>query len=77
MQYSELLDKLDFLERRHEVREQKLQAIVRDLLTKQGQGLTCSSNCRDKLLNKNREICYYRAEMDKILDTLAEFRWNK
>lgn len=77
LQYSELLEKLDFLERRHEIREQKLQSIVRDLINKQGQGMTCSSDCRDKLLNKNREICYYRAEMDKILDTLAEFRWSK
>ncbi|XP_073978114.1 uncharacterized protein isoform X2 [Rhodnius prolixus] len=76
VQYSGLLEKLEFLERRHEVREQKLQSIVRDLIAKQGQGGTCSSNCRDKLLNKNREICYYRAEMDKILDTLSEFRWN-
>ncbi|XP_014254079.1 centrosomal protein of 162 kDa-like [Cimex lectularius] len=77
VQYSGLLEKLEFLERRHEVREQKLQAIVRDLVAKQGQAITCGANCRDKLHNKNREICYYRAEMDKILATLAEFRWTQ
>ncbi|KAL1122372.1 hypothetical protein AAG570_003777 [Ranatra chinensis] len=77
VQYSGLLEKLEFLERRHEVREQKLQSIVRDLLARQGQDSVCSSTCRDKLMNKNREICYYRAEMDRILDTLAEFKWSK
>ncbi|BES87639.1 kiaa1009 [Nesidiocoris tenuis] len=75
IQYAGLLEKLEYLERRHEIREEKLQSIVKNLIAKQRKG-TCSENCRDKIMNKNREICYYRAEMDKILATLAEFRWN-
>uniref|UniRef100_A0A0K8TB02 Centrosomal protein of 162 kDa n=1 Tax=Lygus hesperus TaxID=30085 RepID=A0A0K8TB02_LYGHE len=75
LQYASLLEKLEYLERRHEIREEKLQSIVKDLIVKQKKG-ACSENCRDKILNKNREICYYRGEMDKMLATLAEFRWN-
>ncbi|KAE8747962.1 hypothetical protein FOCC_FOCC005352, partial [Frankliniella occidentalis] len=65
------------LEARHEARERKLQAIVRDLLQQRqgraqqdGQDSCCSASVR--LLNKNRDLCFYRAEMDRLLEALRE-----
>ncbi|KAG8286608.1 hypothetical protein J6590_055281 [Homalodisca vitripennis] len=76
-QYKTLLAKLETLEKNQEIREQKLNA-VRELLSRstQGQG-QCSGTCRDKLLDKNRQICYYRAQMDRILEALLELRRTK
>ncbi|XP_075238176.1 uncharacterized protein LOC142334215 [Lycorma delicatula] len=76
-QYQSLLEKFESLEQRHEVREQKLQAIVRDLLARSSEPVPCGPVCRNKLLDKNREICYYRVEMDRILEALREFRRSK
>ncbi|RZF43361.1 hypothetical protein LSTR_LSTR001622 [Laodelphax striatellus] len=77
-QYRNLLEKFENLERRHEVREQKLQSIVRDLLANNNsEPVPCGTVCRNKLLDKNREICYYRVEMDKILEALREFKRTK
>ncbi|KAK3920515.1 Centrosomal protein of 162 kDa, partial [Frankliniella fusca] len=65
------------LEARHEARERKLQGIVRDLLQqRQGQqegqqdAACCSASVR--LLHKNRDLCFYRAEMDRLLEALRE-----
>lgn len=74
-----LQEKLSELECRHETREQKLQMIVRDLLRRNAEQRAFSgedrnaTSMREKLLNKNRQLCFYRAEMDRILEMLQEF----
>jgi protein QN1 len=79
LQYEVLQEKLSELEHRHETREQKLQMIVRDLLRRSaeqralGAEDTNATSMREKLLNKNRQLCLYRAEMDRILQTVREF----
>lgn len=79
LQYEVLQEKLSELERRHETREQKLQAIVRDLLRRNAEqravngGDRSATTMKEMLLDKNRQLCLYRAEMDCILETLREF----
>jgi protein QN1 len=79
LQYEVLQEKLSELEHRHETREQKLQAIVRDLLRRNAEqrvvtgGDRSAATMKEKLLDKNRQLCLYRAEMDRILETLREF----
>ncbi|XP_023701930.1 centrosomal protein of 162 kDa isoform X2 [Cryptotermes secundus] len=79
LQYEGLQEKLSELERRHEAREQKLQAMVRDLLRRNTEQRAVTGDNRsattmkEKLLDKNRQLCLYRAEMDRILETLREF----
>jgi hypothetical protein len=79
LQYEVLQGKLSELERRHETREQKLQAVVRHLLQRNAQHRAVTGADRsaaamkEKLLDKNRQLCLYRAEMDRILETLKEF----
>jgi protein QN1 len=79
LQYEVLQEKLSELERRHETREQKLQAMVRDLLRRNAEqravteGNRSDTTMKEKLLDKNRQLCLYRAEMDHILETLREF----
>lgn len=81
--YEVLQEKLSELEHRHKTREQKLQAIVRDLLRHSAKQRALSwedrnsSSIRESLLNKNRQLCFYRAEMDRILETLREFSRHK
>ncbi|KAJ1521959.1 hypothetical protein ONE63_002290 [Megalurothrips usitatus] len=77
-----LQEQLDDLEARHEVRERKLQAIVKDLLQQRqqqdrgpagpgaAQDACCSASVR--LLHKNRDLCFYRAEMDRLLEALRD-----
>lgn len=83
LQYEMLQEKLSELEHRHKTREQKLQAIVRDLLRRSAKQPALSgedrnaSSIRERLLNKNRQLCFYRAEMDHILETLREFSRHK
>jgi hypothetical protein len=79
LQYELLQGKLSELERRHETREQKLQAVVRHLLQRSAEHRTVTgvdssaAAMKVKLLDKNRQLCLYRAEMDRILETLKEF----
>ncbi|XP_069699622.1 centrosomal protein of 162 kDa [Periplaneta americana] len=83
VQYETLQEKLSELERRHEAREQKLQAMVRDLLRRNAEQRALNgedsnaTTMREKLLDKNRQLCLYRAEIDRILDTLREFNRHK
>nr|CAD7259243.1 unnamed protein product [Timema shepardi] len=79
LHYEALQDKIQELESRHEFREQKLQAVVKDLLRRNAEQRAHlaereqngnSVNLREKLMDKNRELCLYQAEMDRILDTL-------
>lgn len=83
LQYEALQEKLSELEHRHETREQKLQAVVRDLLRRNAEQRSPSAEgrsattMREKLLDKNRQLCLYRAEMDRILETLREFNRYK
>uniref|UniRef100_A0A8D8SAC1 Centrosomal protein of 162 kDa n=1 Tax=Cacopsylla melanoneura TaxID=428564 RepID=A0A8D8SAC1_9HEMI len=65
-----VLSKIDYLEKRHEVREKTLQAIIHELLSDKKVNTQCMGDCHTKLLDKNREICYYRAEIVRILDSL-------
>ncbi|XP_017298046.2 golgin subfamily A member 1-like [Diaphorina citri] len=69
-----VLSKIDYLEKRHEVREKTLQAIIHELLSDKKVNTQCMGDCQSKLLDKNREICYYRAEMDRILDSLRQYK---
>lgn len=71
-----VLSKIDYLEKRHEVREKTLQAIIHELLSDKKVSTQCMGDCHNKLLDKNREICYYRAEMDRILDSLRQYKQN-
>ncbi|KAL1465083.1 hypothetical protein WDU94_004678, partial [Cyamophila willieti] len=71
-----VLSKIDYLEKRHEVREKTLQAIIHELLSDKKVSTQCMGDCHTKLLDKNREICYYRAEMDRILDSLRQYKQN-
>jgi protein QN1 len=79
LQYEVLQGKLSELEHRHETREQKLQAVVRHLLQRNAEqravtgGDGSAAAMKEKLLDKNRQLCSYRAEMDRILETLKEF----
>ncbi|XP_011160805.1 centrosomal protein of 162 kDa isoform X2 [Solenopsis invicta] len=62
-----LQDKITILQQRHESREMTLQTLIRDLLRNRTQCKDCKN---DK--SKNRQLCYFRQELDHILAMLQE-----
>lgn len=62
-----LQDKITILQQRHESREMTLQTLIRDLLRNRTQCKDCKN---DK--GKNRQLCYFRQELDHILGMLQE-----
>ncbi|XP_012278649.1 centrosomal protein of 162 kDa isoform X2 [Orussus abietinus] len=62
-----LQDKITILQQRHESREMTLQALVRDLLRNKTQ----CKNCKGET-GKNKQLCYFRLELDHILGMLQE-----
>ncbi|XP_067212650.1 centrosomal protein of 162 kDa isoform X2 [Linepithema humile] len=62
-----LQDKITILQQRHESREMTLQTLVRDLLRNRTQCRDCKNE-----KGKNRQLCYFRQELDHILGMLQE-----
>ncbi|CAL7941348.1 unnamed protein product [Xylocopa violacea] len=62
-----LQDKITILQQRHESREMTLQSLVRDLLRNRTQCKDCKNE-----KGKNRQLCYFRKELDHILGMLQE-----
>ncbi|XP_033336180.1 uncharacterized protein LOC117226190 isoform X2 [Megalopta genalis] len=62
-----LQDKITILQQRHESREMTLQGLVRDLLRNRTQCRDCKNE-----KGKNRQLCYFRQELDHILGMLQE-----
>ncbi|XP_012543740.1 centrosomal protein of 162 kDa isoform X2 [Monomorium pharaonis] len=62
-----LQDKITILQQRHESREMTLQTLIRDLLRNRTQCKDCKNN-----KGKNRQLCYFRQELDHILAMLQE-----
>ncbi|KZC05810.1 PREDICTED: centrosomal protein of 162 kDa [Dufourea novaeangliae] len=62
-----LQDKITILQQRHESREMTLQSLVRDLLRNRMQCKDCKNE-----KGKNRQLCYFRQELDHILGMLQE-----
>ncbi|XP_020281351.1 centrosomal protein of 162 kDa isoform X3 [Pseudomyrmex gracilis] len=62
-----LQDKITILQQRHESREMTLQTLVRDLLRNRTQCKDCKNE-----KGKNRQLCYFRQELDNILAMLQE-----
>ncbi|KAL6261866.1 hypothetical protein P5V15_006952 [Pogonomyrmex californicus] len=62
-----LQDKITILQQRHESREMTLQTLVRDLLRSRTQCKDCKNE-----KGKNRQLCYFRQELDHILGMLQE-----
>nr|XP_033186727.1 centrosomal protein of 162 kDa-like isoform X3 [Bombus vancouverensis nearcticus] len=62
-----LQDKITILQQRHESREMTLQSLVRDLLRNRTQCKDCKNE-----KGKNRQLCYFRQELDHILGMLQE-----
>ncbi|KAL6443699.1 hypothetical protein ACFW04_001651 [Cataglyphis niger] len=62
-----LQDKITILQQRHESREMTLQTLIRDLLRNRSQCKDCKSE-----KGKNRQLCYFRQELDYILGMLQE-----
>ena len=62
-----LQDKITILQQRHESREMTLQTLVRDLLRNRTQCKDCKNE-----RGKNRQLCYFRQELDHILGMLQE-----
>ncbi|CAK9817542.1 Centrosomal protein of 162 kDa [Anthophora quadrimaculata] len=62
-----LQDKITILQQRHESREMTLQSLVRDLLRNRTQCKDCKNE-----KGKNRQLCYFRQELDNILGMLQE-----
>ncbi|XP_076653351.1 uncharacterized protein LOC143359339 [Halictus rubicundus] len=62
-----LQDKITILQQRHESREMTLQGLVRDLLRNRTQCKDCKNE-----KGKNRQLCYFRQELDHILGMLQE-----
>ncbi|XP_011329792.1 centrosomal protein of 162 kDa isoform X2 [Ooceraea biroi] len=62
-----LQDKITILQQRHESREMTLQTLVRDLLRNRTQCKDCKNE-----KGKNRQLCYFRQELDHILGMLQE-----
>ncbi|XP_066597511.1 centrosomal protein of 162 kDa [Prorops nasuta] len=60
-----LQDKITILQQRHESREMTLQNLVRDLLRSRTQCKDCKG--------EKRQLCYFRQELDHILQMLQEF----
>ncbi|XP_034951847.1 centrosomal protein of 162 kDa [Chelonus insularis] len=63
-----LQEKITILQQRHESREMTLQTLVRELLRNRNQCRDCKSDGR----GKNRQLCYFRQELDHILGMLQE-----
>ncbi|XP_029175896.1 centrosomal protein of 162 kDa isoform X2 [Nylanderia fulva] len=62
-----LQDKITILQQRHESREMTLQTLIRDLLRNR----THCKDCKNEK-GKNRQLCYFRQELDHILGMLQE-----
>lgn len=62
-----LQDKITILQQRHESREMTLQTLIRDLLRNRTQCKDCKNE-----KGKNRQLCYFRQELDHILGMLQE-----
>ncbi|XP_015172195.1 PREDICTED: centrosomal protein of 162 kDa-like isoform X2 [Polistes dominula] len=62
-----LQDKITILQQRHESREMTLQSLVRNLLRNRTQCKDCKNE-----KGKNRQLCYFRQELDHILAMLQE-----
>ncbi|KAK0166065.1 hypothetical protein PV328_004516 [Microctonus aethiopoides] len=62
-----LQDKITQLQQRHETREMTLQNLVRDLLRNKTQCRDCKGE-----KGKNKQLCYFRQELDHILAMLQE-----
>lgn len=62
-----LQDKILILQQRHESRESTLQNLIRDLLRNKIQCFDCKGQ-----KSKNKQLCYYRQELDNILVMLQE-----
>ncbi|KAL0108116.1 hypothetical protein PUN28_015013 [Cardiocondyla obscurior] len=62
-----LQDKITILQQRHESREMTLQILIRDLLRNRTQCKDCKNE-----KGKNRQLCYFRQELDHILGMLQE-----
>ncbi|XP_015598780.1 centrosomal protein of 162 kDa isoform X2 [Cephus cinctus] len=62
-----LQDKITVLQQRHESREMTLQSLVRDLLRTKTQCRDCKGE-----RGKNKQLCYFRQELDHILGMLQE-----
>ncbi|XP_070166662.1 centrosomal protein of 162 kDa isoform X2 [Polyergus mexicanus] len=62
-----LQDKITILQQRHESREMTLQTLIRDLLRNRSQCKDCKNE-----KGKNRQLCYFRQELDYILGMLQE-----
>ncbi|CAL1686994.1 unnamed protein product [Lasius platythorax] len=62
-----LQDKITILQQRHESREMTLQTLVRDLLRNRTQCKDCKNE-----KGKNRQLCFFRQELDHILGMLQE-----
>ncbi|XP_046750010.1 centrosomal protein of 162 kDa isoform X1 [Diprion similis] len=62
-----LQDKITILQQRHESREMTLQTLVRDLLRTRTQCRDCKGE-----KGKNKQLCYFRQELDHILGMLQE-----
>ncbi|XP_072748531.1 uncharacterized protein [Anoplolepis gracilipes] len=62
-----LQDKITILQQRHESREMTLQTLIRDLLRNRTQCKDCKNG-----KGKNRQLCYFRQELDHILGMLQE-----
>ncbi|XP_076182406.1 uncharacterized protein LOC143154306 isoform X2 [Ptiloglossa arizonensis] len=62
-----LQDKITILQQRHESREMTLQSLVRDLLRSRTQCKDCKNE-----KGKNRQLCYFRQELDHILGMLQK-----
>ncbi|XP_043279264.1 centrosomal protein of 162 kDa [Venturia canescens] len=63
-----LQDKITILQQRHESREITLQSLVRDLLRKKTQ----CRDCKGEKGKSNKQLCYFRQELDHILGMLQE-----
>ncbi|XP_049800968.1 centrosomal protein of 162 kDa-like [Schistocerca nitens] len=82
MKLASLQSQLLTLEQRHEAREQRLQTVVASLLERNADqrrrlaglhGDEDADALRRRLLEKNRQLAEYRAEMDHILAALRQF----
>ncbi|XP_018370410.1 PREDICTED: centrosomal protein of 162 kDa isoform X2 [Trachymyrmex cornetzi] len=62
-----LQDKITILQQRHESREMTLQTLIRNLLRNRTQCKDCKNE-----KGKNRQLCFFRQEIDHILGMLQE-----
>lgn len=62
-----LQDKITMLQQRHESREITLQTLIRNLLRNRTQCKDCKNE-----KGKDRQLCYFRQELDHIIELLTE-----